>query len=302
MRASSSTPSTPSSMRRDDALERLHGRHRLAQLHVARCRRRTALARSTCACESTLLEEADGLFVLAVAVLVAAEHVVELPVEVALLRVVEARDLLVGVLADALDDVGRLGQLRGELGQPEQRLVELQVVRLVGDLGEDGVARLVELQAVERDREVVLRDLLVAVVVARFALEDAIECRAPLRSSARCRRGAWPGRPPPSSDRLEPGPPPPASSSSMSRGCSPFFGGALPAGAGAAAGGAAGAGAAGAAAGGGAAAPPFFFFFWASAPPVTRRRAALTRQTRATQLRIIFLAFNGHSTWCGETN
>ena len=37
------------------------------------------------------------------------------------------------------------------------------------------VARLVELQAVERDREVVLRELLVAVVVARLAVDDAIE-------------------------------------------------------------------------------------------------------------------------------
>ena len=36
-------------------------------------------------------------------------------------------------------------------------------------------ARLVELEAVERDREVVLRELLVALVVARLALVDAIE-------------------------------------------------------------------------------------------------------------------------------
>ncbi len=124
---------------------------------------------------STLIEELDRLFVLPIAVLVPAEQVVELPVEVELLRVVEPRDRLACVLADALDDVGGLGELRGELREPEQRLVELEVVRLVGDLGEDGVARLVELEAVERDREVVLRDLPVARVVARLALVDAVE-------------------------------------------------------------------------------------------------------------------------------
>ena len=49
------------------------------------------------------------------------------------------------------------------------------MVRLVGDLGEDAVRTLVELEAVERDREVVLRELLVALVVARLTLVDAIE-------------------------------------------------------------------------------------------------------------------------------
>jgi hypothetical protein len=49
------------------------------------------------------------------------------------------------------------------------------VVLLVGDLGEDRVARLEELQAVERDREVVLRDLLVALVVARLAVDHALQ-------------------------------------------------------------------------------------------------------------------------------
>ena len=76
---------------------------------------------------------------------------------------------------DALDDVGGLGQVGRELREPQQGLVELEVVRLVRDLGEDAVRGLVELEAVERDREVVLRELLVALVVPRLTLVDAVE-------------------------------------------------------------------------------------------------------------------------------
>ncbi len=133
---SSSRPSTPSSIVLDDALERLDRRHRLAQLHVRDAAEELGLD-VVLAVRVDLGEEVDGLLVVPVPVLVAAEQVVELPVEVALLGVAEARDLLGLVLADALDDVRRLRELRRELGQPEQRLVELEVVRLVGDLRED---------------------------------------------------------------------------------------------------------------------------------------------------------------------
>src|SRR5207302_3199340 len=122
-----------------------------------------------------LAEEAKRVVVLAVAVLVPTEQVVELPVQLALVRVVELVDRAVVVLADALDDVRRLRKVRRELREPEERLVELEVIRLVGDLGEDAVCALIELEAVERDREVVLRELLVAFVVAGLALVDAVE-------------------------------------------------------------------------------------------------------------------------------
>ena len=167
----------------DDALERLHRGHRLAELDVRDAREELRLDVVLRLGDRPCAKRLERLVVLAVAVLVPTEQVVELPVEIALLRVVETRDLLVVVLTDALDDVGRLGELRRELRQPEERLVELEVVRLVGDLGEDAVARLVELEAVERDREVVLRDLLVALVVAGLALVDAVEARAPPRST-----------------------------------------------------------------------------------------------------------------------
>src|SRR3712207_9516332 len=63
-------------------------------------------------------------------------------------------DLRVVVLTDALDDVRGLRKVSRELREPKQRLVELEVVRLVRDLGEDAVRALVELETVERDREV----------------------------------------------------------------------------------------------------------------------------------------------------
>jgi hypothetical protein len=160
--------------RLDDALERLDRRRRLPQLHVADAAeelRRQVVARAPV----DPLEQGDALFVGAVLVLVAPEQVVEVPVQLALVGVVEARDLLRRVLADALDDVGRLGQLRRQRRQPEQRLVEAQVVRLQRDLGEDAVRGLVELQIKERDGEVVLRDLLVALVVVGLAPVDPVE-------------------------------------------------------------------------------------------------------------------------------
>jgi hypothetical protein len=97
------------------------------------------------------------------------------PVELLLLRVVEALDLIGAVVADVLNDVGRLGQLRGELGQPQQRLLELEVVGLGRDLLEDVVARLIELQPVQANRQMVLGDLLVALVVAGLAVDHALE-------------------------------------------------------------------------------------------------------------------------------
>jgi len=123
-----------------------------------------------------LTEEPERVLVLTVPVLVATEKIVELPEQIALVGVVESRDLLVVVLADALDDVGGLGQVGRELRKPEERLVELEVVRLVGNLAEVGVSGLVELEAVERNREMILGELLVAFVVARLAFVDAIEC------------------------------------------------------------------------------------------------------------------------------
>src|SRR5262249_10238613 len=121
--------------RLDDPLEGLDRRDRLAELNVRDAAEELRLD-VVLALAVDLLEEAAGPVVVAVPVLVPAEEVVELPVEVALLRVVEARDLLALVLADALDDVRGLGQLGRELREPEQRLVELEVVRLVGDLRE----------------------------------------------------------------------------------------------------------------------------------------------------------------------
>ena len=112
---------------------------------------------------------------MAIAVFVSPEEIIELPVQIPLIGIVKPGNLLVVVLADPLDDVRRLRKIGGELGQPEERFVELQVVRLVGDLAEDAVRRLVELEAVERDREVILRELLVPLVVARLALVDAVE-------------------------------------------------------------------------------------------------------------------------------
>jgi hypothetical protein len=160
--------------RADDALERLDRGHRLAELNV-RDTAEELRADVVLRLARDLREEAERILVLTVAVLVPAEQVVELPVQVALVVVVELLDLRVVVLAHALDDVGRLGQVGRELREPEERLVELEVVRLVGDLGEDAVRGLVELQAVERDREVVLRELLVALVVLGLALVDAVE-------------------------------------------------------------------------------------------------------------------------------
>jgi len=112
---------------------------------------------------------------LTIAVLIAAQHVVELPVKVALLLVVEAAHLVVAVLTDALDDVRRLRQLGCQLREPEQRLLELQVIRVVGDDAEDRVACLVKLQPVKRDGEEVLGQLLVARVVASLAAHHALQ-------------------------------------------------------------------------------------------------------------------------------
>ena len=69
-------------MRLDDALEDLHGGHALAQLHVRDAAEELRLD-VVLAAAVDLLEERERLVVLAVAVLVAAEQVVELPVEVA---------------------------------------------------------------------------------------------------------------------------------------------------------------------------------------------------------------------------
>lgn len=157
-----------------DALEGLHSGDGFLQLHVADAVEELRLDVKLRLLVD-LLEELDGLFVLAVAVLVPTQQVVELPEEVALVVVVEAPDLLLRVLADALDDVGGLGELGRQLGQPEQGLVELEVVGLVGDLAEDRVGVLEELQAVERDGQVVLGNLLVARVIARLAAVDAVE-------------------------------------------------------------------------------------------------------------------------------
>ena len=65
-----------------------------------------------------LLEEPDRVLVVAVTILVTAEHVVELPEELFLLGVVEASHLFVAVLADALDDVRGLRELSRELREP----------------------------------------------------------------------------------------------------------------------------------------------------------------------------------------
>src|SRR5690606_22861365 len=124
-----------------DALEGLDGGHRLPHSDVADAGEelRPDVLR---ALAIDLLEEPDRLLVVALLVLVAPQHVVELPVELPLLLVVGAREVLVAVLTDAGDDVRRLGEVGGELGQPEQGLVEPQVVRVVRDHAEDREARL----------------------------------------------------------------------------------------------------------------------------------------------------------------
>ncbi len=202
MRASSSTPSAPSSIALTMPWNDFDRGDRLAELHVRDAGEELRL-NVVLRVRLHLLEERESLFVLAVTILVATEQVVQLPVEIALIRVVELRDLLVVVLADALDDVGGLREVGRELREPEERLVEFEVVRLVGRSREKiPYAAWIELHAVERDREVVLRELLVSLVVAGLALADAIEReRPPLPTSPR-RRVASPSPRPRSSDRL----------------------------------------------------------------------------------------------------
>ena len=80
----------------------------------------------------------------------------------------------------------------------------------------DAVARLVELQPVKGDRQVILRDLLVAPVVAGLSFIDAVKTREPPRSIAHCRRAAWQWRLLRSSGRPLTGAPPESASMSMS--------------------------------------------------------------------------------------
>src|SRR6185503_4544257 len=105
------------------------GRHRAAELHVRDADEELRLD-VVLRLAVDLREETERLLVLAIAVLEATEQVIELPVEIALVRVVELGDLLVVVTTDALDDVGGLRKIGGELRQPEERFVELQVIRL----------------------------------------------------------------------------------------------------------------------------------------------------------------------------
>ena len=122
-----------------------------------------------------LVEQANRIGILPIDVLVASEEVIELRVERVLFLVVEALDLLVVVLSHAADDVGRLGQVGRQLGQPQERVVELQVAGAVGDLAEDAVGSLVQLQPVERDGQVVLGELLVALVVVGLPLPHFVQ-------------------------------------------------------------------------------------------------------------------------------
>jgi hypothetical protein len=133
-----------------DPLEATNGGNRLSTLDEAYAREE--LGRDEVVAASVhLLEQTDCLFVLAIAVLVPPQHIVELPVQVALLRVVEPRDLGIRVLADALDDIGGLGELGCQLRQPQQGFPKLEVVLVVGNHAEDCVAGLVELEAIKGD-------------------------------------------------------------------------------------------------------------------------------------------------------
>ena len=177
------------------------------------------------------------------------------------------------------------GSCVASFDEPEQRLVELEVVRLVGDLGEDAVARLVELEAVERDREVILRDLLVALVVARLALVDAVEAEggfAPALAVEEALGGGGLFGHLPGGDRRA------AGVVVELDVLAPLLGGL---------GGArrlrrrrCGERARGRR--GGVVVLGFFFFGCASAPDRDEREGRGQRQTRATHLRIIFLAFS----------
>jgi len=96
-------------------------------------------------------------------------------VEVPLHRRVEAGDLLGSVPGDAIGDARRRREAGVEPRQPGQGRLEAEVVRPVGDGGEDVEARLAELQAIEGDSQVILRELPGALVVARLAAGDAPE-------------------------------------------------------------------------------------------------------------------------------
>ena len=77
----------------DDALERAHGGDRLAQLNVTNPHKELRF-HEVRAVAPDAFEQSNRLFELALGVLVTTEHVVELPEQLALLRVVEALDLL----------------------------------------------------------------------------------------------------------------------------------------------------------------------------------------------------------------
>ncbi len=124
MRASSSTAYVALLDRSEDALERLHGGLALAQLNVRDAREELRLD-VVLALAVDLFEESQSLRVLPVPILVPAEQIVQLPVELPLFLVIEASNLTLVVLANALDDVSGLGKVGRELGQPQQRLAVL---------------------------------------------------------------------------------------------------------------------------------------------------------------------------------
>jgi hypothetical protein len=119
------------------------------------------------------VEQRHRLLELALVVVVLAEEEVQL-----VSHGLEGRLVQLGpvVLADLVEDAGRVRHLARERGQPLQRLVVVGVGRpLRNDAIEVGQGRRVELQLVQRLAHPELGLLLVGLAVAGFALDDLVE-------------------------------------------------------------------------------------------------------------------------------
>jgi hypothetical protein len=133
--------------RPEDALKGLDRRLALPHLDVRDASEKLRLD-VVLATSIDFVEKAEGLRELAVSVLVPTEQVVQLPEELFLLLIVELADVSLVILAHPLDDVSGLGQVGRQLREPEEGLVILQVIRPIGDLAEDRICALVELELV----------------------------------------------------------------------------------------------------------------------------------------------------------
>ena len=113
---------------------------------------------------------------LALVVLETTHDVEQLVVELLALRRVELLELIDAVATDLLDDAGGLGQLRCELREPLQGLVEVEVaLPHLTNLVEDRERRLVVAKVVETLAEEELRLLHVRRSVLGFTLDDALK-------------------------------------------------------------------------------------------------------------------------------